>query len=96
MNEPCEEHGEFRREINTRSLACILCKHRCSDEFLIYDCKCFGCSSNPEAVCKECSVNTELFVHLCNCFRHLTRHRFHDLKREQRFSHDKRKKSIAG
>ena len=82
----CSENGEFIKEvfINNVKPACVICDGKpatvLGDEFLMYNCNCYGCSSNVERICKKCAINTVLFTHLCNCFRQSTRHGWYNLK----------------
>ena len=80
------ENGLFIKQcIKEKQPVCVICcgksyivNKECS-EFLFYKCACFGCQSQ-EAICKLCAINTEIYMHLCTCFRHAERHGFHSLK----------------
>ena len=78
-----EEHGEFViREVmreNLQKPSCLLCEKKNCDEYLCFICHCWGCYSD-DYVCKECSLTTNLFTHLCKCFRQTTRHQWYNLK----------------
>ena len=86
MGEQQQDNGCYTKEsfINKLKPVCILCegKHQLvlCEVFLIYECRCFGCDSHIEYICKKCSLNTELFTHLCNCFRQSSRHGWYNLK----------------
>ena len=77
MEEKYEEHGEYRKGIFAEE--CNLCGKKSNDVFLIYDCRYFRCSFSPDAVCKNCCLNTQVYMHLCSCYHHSTRHSFHNL-----------------
>ena len=81
------EHGKFviREFIDTKSpscvftMTCLLCERKNCDEYLCFICHCWGCH-NDDYVCKECSLTTHLFTHLCKCFRQTTHHLWYNLK----------------
>ena len=75
------EQGEFviREFIDTQKTSCLLCEKKICDEYLCFLCHCWGCHTD-DYVCKECSLTTHLFTHLCKCFRQTTHHLWYNLK----------------
>ena len=76
-----EEHGEFviRKFINSEKTDCVMCEKKICDEYLCFLCHCWGCHTD-ENICKNCALTTQLFTHLCVCFRQRTHHLWYDLK----------------
>ena len=81
------ENGVFIKQcVKEKQPLCVICcgksycvnKEECS-EFLFYKCTCFVCRCQ-EPICKSCAINTEIFMHLCTCFRHAERHGCYSLK----------------
>ena len=88
MDPSAYEHGkyvikDFKDKIKPECALCdypecILCETKC-DEFLYFECHCFGCHSD-DYICKKCALTTALFTHLCKCFRQKTHHLWYNLK----------------
>ena len=75
------EHGEFsiRKFINREKPECVICEKTDCDEYLFFFCHCWGCD-DEDYVCKNCALTTQLFTHLCRCFRQNSHHMWYDLK----------------
>lgn len=75
------ENGEYTivSFINRVKPECSLCEKNECDEYLLYNCHCWGCRTD-DYVCKNCSLTTALFTHLCVCFRQNRIHFWYDLR----------------
>ena len=76
------EHGEYIivNFINKVKPECSLCEEKTCDEYLLYNCHCWSCHVD-DYVCKKCVLTTNLYTHLCCCFRQTTHHFWYDLNK---------------
>ena len=76
------ENGRFsiKKKKNELNFERVLCEKNICDEYLFYSCHCWGCDVSEEYICNECVLTTELYTHLCKCFRQNKRHLWYNLK----------------
>ena len=86
QRERTRERGYFiiqrikkNKENKENQSVCVLCDRKNhTDEFLFYRCMCRWCECKEETICKQCAMNTDIFIHFCTCFS--GEHRFYNLK----------------
>ena len=48
---------------------CVLCDGKNhTDEFLFHRCMCRWCECKEETICKQCAMNTDIFIHFAHVF----------------------------